>query len=128
VSTNTIDLGVGRDIGAGDPDLELVIIVTAALTGGTSVAFSYITSAAADLSSPQVIVTTPAIVAADLVAGSEWLRIQVPTLSKTTQMLRYIGVNYTIVGTFSAGTVSAGVMMDRQVDIKYTSGLRTSGF
>ena len=128
VSTNTIDLGTARDLGPGDNDLELYIGVNTALTGGTSVQFRYITSANADLSSAQTIVSTPAIVAADLIAGSEWLRIQLPAISKSTQVLRYIGVAYTVVGTFGAGTVSAGVVMDRQAQVYYASGLNTGGF
>lgn len=128
VSTNTIDLGQARDLGIGDQDLELVIIVNAALTGGTSVQFAYITSANADLSSPNVIVQTPAIVAASLTAGTEWLRVQIPALSLATQMQRYIGVQYTIVGTFGAGTVTACVVMDRQGLIYYPSGLNMGGF
>lgn len=126
VSTNTIDLGVARDIGIGESELELYIGVNTALTGGTSVAFSYITSANADLSSPTTIVSTPAIVAASLLAGTEWLRIRIPALS--TALQRYIGVNYTVVGTFGAGTVSAGLIMTRQGQVYYASGLRTTGF
>ena len=68
VSANSIDLASARDIGIGD-NLELFIKVIAPLTGGTSVQFAYITSANADLSAANVIVQTPPIPAASLVAG-----------------------------------------------------------
>jgi len=127
-STNTIDLTNARDLGIGDNDLELVIMVNTAMTGGTSCQFAYVTSANADLSTPNVIVQTPAIVAASLTAGSEWLRVQIPALSLTAQMQRYIGVQYTIVGTFGAGTVTAGLVLDRQGIVYYPSGLNMGGF
>lgn len=126
VSTNTIDLGVARDIGVGD-DLELYIKVIQAFAGGTSIQFAYITSANADLSSPNVIVQTPAVVLADLVAGSEWLRVVVPELSKSAQMQRYVGVQYTVVGTMTAGTVTAGLIVDREAQVQYPSGLNMTG-
>ena len=127
VSTNTIDLATARDVGIGD-NLELFIKVTTALAGGTSVQFAFITSANADLSSATVIVQTPAIPAASLVAGSEWLRIQVPALSQSAAVQRYIGVSYTVVGTFTAGTVTAGLVLDREGAAHYPSGLNVGGF
>lgn len=127
LSTNTIDLASARDIGVGD-NLELFIRVIAPLTGGTSVQFAYVTSANADLSSPSIIVQTPPVPAASLVAGSEWLRVQVPALSDTASRQRYIGVQYTINGTFTAGTVTAGLTLDREGLAAYPSGLNTAGF
>lgn len=128
VSTNTIDLTQARDLGLGSNDLELVIRVNTALTGGTSLQFAYITSANSDLSSPNVIVQTPPISAASLTAGSEWLRVQVPALSLDTQRQRYLGVQYTAAGTFSAGTVTAGLVADREGIVYYPSGLNAGGF
>ena len=127
VSTNTIDLATARDIGIGD-NLELFIKVIAAFAGGTSVQFAFITSANADLSSATVIVQTPAIPTASLVAGSEWLRVQVPALSQAAAMQRYIGVSYTVVGTFTGGTVTAGLALDREGTAYYPSGLNSGGF
>lgn len=128
-STNTYDLGVARDLGPGDLDIEILIRVIAALTGGTSVSFEFVTSANADLSSPNVIVATPAIAAASLLAGTEWLRIQIPTISLAAQVQRYIGFRFTIVGTFSAGTVTGGfILAPREASLYYASGLNTGGF
>ncbi len=127
VSTNAIDLAGARDIGIGD-NLDLFIRVIAPLTGGTSVQFAYITSANADLSVATVIVQTPPIPAASLVAGSEWLRIQVPALSDAASRQRYVGVSYTVAGAFSAGTVTAGLVLDREGSVAYPSGLNVAGF
>jgi len=127
VSTNSIDLASARDIGIGD-NLELFIKVIAPLTGGTSVQFAYVTSANADLSAANVIVQTPPIPAASLVAGSEWLRIQVPALSDAVSRQRYIGVSYTVAGAFTGGTVTAGLVLDREGIVSYPSGLNTAGF
>ena len=127
VSTNSIDLASARDIGIGD-NLELFIKVIAPLTGGTSVQFAYVTSANADLSAANVIVQTPPIPAANLVAGSEWLRIQVPALSDAVSRQRYIGVSYTVAGAFTGGTVTAGLVLDREGIVSYPSGLNTAGF
>lgn len=127
VSTNTIDLLVARDIGIGD-DMELFVRVVTAFAGGTSLQVSYITSPNADLSSPNTIVSTPAIPLASLTAGSEWLRIRVPVISQPAQVARYVGLAYTVVGTMSAGAVTAGIAMDREASAFYASGLNTSGY
>lgn len=128
-STYSYDLSVARDLGIGDNDIGIFIRVIAALTGGTSVQFQFITSANADLSSETVIVSTPAIAAASLTAGTEWLRIDVPAISLAASVQRYIGFKYTIVGTFGAGTVTAGFILEpREGLVYYASGLNTGGY
>jgi len=121
VSTDKIDLSVARDIGEGQ-DLFMNFAVTTALTGGTSVKFEVVTSAAADLSSPTVIGSTDAIVTASLVAGyNTAVRIN-PQIASLGQ--RYLGARYTISGTYSAGKVTADVVMDIQDGRKfYPSGV-----
>lgn len=120
VSTNTIDLSVARDVGEGQ-ELFMNFAVTAALTGGTSVKFEVISSASADLSTPTVIGSSDAIVSASLVAGKNVaVRIN-PNIASTGQ--RYLGARYTIVGTYSAGTVTADVVATIQDGKKfYASG------
>lgn len=111
VSTDTIDLSIARDIGEGEA-LYMNFAVTTALTGGTSVKFEVISSAAANLGSPTVIGSSDAIVTADLVAGKNVaVRIN-PQLASTGQ--RYLGARYTISGTYSAGKVTADVVMNIQ--------------
>lgn len=120
VSTDTIDLSIARDVGEGQ-DLFMNFAVTTALTGGTSVKFEVISSAAANLGSPTVIGSSDAIVTADLVAGKNVaVRIN-PQIASNGQ--RYLGARYTISGTYSAGKVTADVVMDIQDGRKfYASG------
>jgi hypothetical protein len=111
VSTDTIDLSIARDIGEGEA-LYMNFAVITALTGGTSVKFEVISSAAANLGSPTVIGSSDAIVTADLVAGKNVaVRIN-PQIASNGQ--RYLGARYTISGTYSAGTVTADVVMNIQ--------------
>jgi hypothetical protein len=111
VSTDTIDLSIARDMGEGEA-LYMNFAVITALTGGTSVKFEVISSAAANLGSPTVIGSSDAIVTADLVAGKNVaVRIN-PQIASNGQ--RYLGARYTISGTYSAGTVTADVVMNIQ--------------
>lgn len=120
VSTDTIDLLVARDMGEGT-DLLMNFAVITALTGGTSVTFQVISSAAAALTSPTVIGSSDAIVSADLVLGKNVAVAFNPQIASLGQ--RYIGARYTIVGTYSAGTVTADVVASVQDGRKfYASG------
>jgi len=120
VSTDTIDLSIARDMGEGR-QLFMNFAVTAALTGGTSVKFEVISSASANLSSPTVIGSTDAVVTASLVAGYNTAVSINPQIASKGQ--RYLGARYTISGTYSAGTVTADVVINIQDGQKfYASG------
>lgn len=116
VSTNTIDLQVARDIGAGER-LYMIFTVGTALAGGTSVNFQAVSSASADLSSPAVIAETGAVVTASLAAGDQHVLVIPPQIDSTGQ--RYFGVQYTIAGTYTAGTITCDVTLDVQDAQKY---------
>jgi len=111
VSTDTIDLSIARDIGEGEA-LYMNFAVTTAMVGGTSVKFEVISSATANLGSPTVIGSTDAIVTADLTLGKNIaVRIN-PVIGSNGQ--RYLGARYTVVGTYSAGKITADVVMNIQ--------------
>jgi hypothetical protein len=119
VSTNTIDLGVARDMGAGE-ELYVYFTVPTALAGGTSVTFQVITSAAAALTSPTIVGSTNAIVTASLVAGYKTaVRIN-PSIFANGQ--RYLGAQYTIVGTYTSGNVTCDIAADIADFKTYASG------
>lgn len=100
VSENSFDLGAAKsDVGAGKR-IDAEVLVTAA--GGTSptLAVSLIQSAAADLSSPDVLVTIPA----QTTAVGLRVTLTVPP-GKVTK--RYLGFSYTQGGTSPTATVDA---------------------
>lgn len=110
VSANVIDLLTGRDVGV-DSVLGIHVGVLVALTGGTSLQVDFeVCDTAGGTYLP--LVFTPVIPAAQLIAGEQIMRYAVPmnqVLNATAGVLkapgRYIRLNYTVVGTFTAGTV-----------------------
>ena len=105
-STNSYDLGKGRDIGRGQP-LRMIVTVDTAFAGGTSVTPNIIESDNADLSSPSQIGLGETTLEAGLTAGAKIMDRVLPKTSK-----RYIGVQYVNSGTHSAGAVSAHIVID----------------
>jgi hypothetical protein len=120
VSTDKIDLQASRDIGGGER-LFMLFTVTAALTGGTSLAMEVVTDDNSALSSPKVIGSSGAIPAASLTLGAQFAVALQPV---TGLGERYLGANYTVVGTFAAGTVTAGIVRDVPTNVGkyYPSG------
>jgi hypothetical protein len=118
VSTNTIDLGLARDIGSGE-NLYVVFSVDVAFAGGTSVDFQLITSAAANLGSPTVIATTGAIATATLVLGYQ-IALRIPPRPGAVQ--RYLGAQAVSLGTFTTGTITTRVVKDIDEVAYYASG------
>ena len=106
-STNTIDLGVARDVGEGTA-LYMNFAVTTALANGTSVTFEVVSSANANLSSPTVIGSSNAVLTAALTVGKNVVVRINPDIAGKAQ--RYLGARYTIAGTFNAGKVTADVV------------------
>lgn len=127
VSTNTIDLSLARDIGAGE-DLyaNFGVDTTATAAGAATVTFQVISSAASNLGSPTVIVETGAIPITDLVAGRAPISLCIPQSALTTlpKGQRYLGVQYTVAtGPLTAGAFSA-LINDTEVSVgkHYASG------
>ncbi len=122
VSTDKIDLSVARDIGEGQ-DLFMNFAVTTAFAGGTSVKFEVVIADDAAISSNvEVVGSSDAVLTAALVAGkNEAVRIN-PKIASLGR--RYLAARYTVSGTYSAGKVTADVVMDIQDGRKfYPSGV-----
>ena len=107
-STDTIDLSVARDVGEGTP-LYMNFAVTTAFTGSGSVKFEVVTSANANLSSPDVIGSSDAITAGTTLTLGKNVVVRInPDMGGLGK--RYLGARYTISGTVGAGKVTADVV------------------
>lgn len=121
VSTDKIDLGTARDIGEGR-DLYMVFTVITAYAGGTSVTMDVVTDDNVSLSSPTTRGSTGAIAVGSLTAGAQFV-VPIPPLVASLGE-RYLGANYTVSGSPSAGSILAQVVEGIQDGRKYYS----SGF
>lgn len=118
LSTNTIDLGVARDIGAGNDYPILTTIISAAVTGGTSVEVQAIIADDAALSSNVTVVgSSGAIPVASLVAGKRIAVELNPQIGSKGQ--RYLGARFVNVGANAAGTAVAFFGLDVQDGQKF---------
>lgn len=113
VSTNTIDLGVARDIAPGKPMYAVFQTdVTATAGGAATVDFQVVSSAAANLSSPTVIADSGPVPVAQLTAGRRLMAVgigpQVLTTAPNGQ--RFIGAQYTVAtGPLTAGAFTCTI-------------------
>lgn len=114
-STNSYDTADGSDIN-GSGSLVLYVNVGTAFADGTSLDVKYVQSANADLSSPTVLASTGAIVEASLTAGARLLRLRVPA-----NTARYVGLQFVTVGTHTAGTINAGLVLDADTNRVYSA-------
>lgn len=123
ISENVIDLGVAgtpygaaaalnNDKGKGAA-IPVLIQVTADFATLTSLTITVEASAAAGLTSPQVL-ATETIAVADLVAGKQTYMQVLPNGAD----LRYLGVRYTVTGSnATAGIITAGISMGNQTNV-----------
>jgi hypothetical protein len=104
VSEHSVDLGAsGRDIGPGAM-IEPFILVTAAFATTVSIAFSLISSSAADLATTPTKHSTVTVLVADLTLGAT---VKLPPVPAGVTK-RYIGFDYDVSTSATAGTVTAG--------------------
>ncbi|MDI9505526.1 MAG: hypothetical protein QM271_05395 [Bacillota bacterium] len=107
-STNVIDLGIAG-MGKGEP-VRLFAQVTTTFDGGTSLKASLVTSDSTPFSGAPSLVEPAASAAASLLAGYAFgLGGFMPE-----EIKRYNKLVYTVVGTMTAGTITAGFLLDKQ--------------
>lgn len=122
VSTNHINLGapgtppaapaaVKQDIGGGN-QIPLLIQVTEDFAGGTSLKVDVEMDDNDAFSSAKVVASSPVIALADLKAGKVIPITVIPQGSDE----QYMRLNYTVVGTHTAGKVTAGVSAGNQTN------------
>jgi hypothetical protein len=126
-STNVIDLGGpglpvlanlqgARDIGIGDdPSLKVLVEVTTAFSGGTSMSVGF--QGATDNGSGvpaaySTYYTSPVYTTAQLVVGARLLDMDVPRPPAAIAMPRFLRLLYTTVGACT-GSVSSFIVIDR---------------
>ena len=105
-STNTLDLA--KNSGPGQP-VRILIQVTATFVGGTSITIDLETDDNASFTSLSTIASTPTILTASLVAGYKFSINFIPDL-----MERYSRLEYTVSGSYTPGSITAGIVFDVQ--------------
>lgn len=118
VSTNTYDLGVARDVGPGEEMwFNTTIDTTFTAAGAGTLQIQVITSAAAALTSPTVLIETAPLALAQLAAGRAPITIRMPRSILTTQPIgqRYLGLQYTVAtGPMTAGALTSNLILGEQ--------------
>lgn len=129
VSTNSIDTTGGAaaaqavDLGKGEP-LFLEVDIIAAITGGTSAEFQWISASDAALTSNVTVLSSSgAIAVASLTAGKKIYVPLGPVEPKTLR--RYVGARVVNVGANAAGTALINVVHGKMAAAQFSP---TSGF
>jgi hypothetical protein len=129
VSTNQIDLGISglptsasgagaRDIGIGDdPSLKLLVLVTTAFVGGTSLQVGIQGAPDNGAGAPGAYTTMasgPVVLLANLIAGARLFDDDIPRPAAGQALPRYLQLVYTIAaGPMTAGTLKGFIVLDR---------------
>lgn len=105
-STNIVEISTGvlKEISFGQP-IPLLVQVVEDFAGATSVKAAVQTSETKDFASPVTLIETSAIPVANLKAGYKFPINFVPKGNKG-----YMRMNYTVVGTGTAGKITAGII------------------
>lgn len=120
-STDSMDLGAARDIGAGEPDLYAVAIVGAAFTSATATATLTIQLQGAPnnggvAGSWYTILSSPAIPLGQLAANSKILQVPIPILAQVSPTV------ISTTGTFSSGSTAVTAAVATVINGMFVSG------
>lgn len=126
-STNSIDLATVTDISRGHPLRARVQVDTALTDSGSdaTLTIDLVCSADSGLGTPTTLFTTGALAfAAASPAGAILMDVVIPRTS-----LRYLGIIYTVAsGPFTAGNVTAAVLLDTETPVAARSSNFNTGF
>ena len=127
-STNIFDLQNARDMGVGDdPALKLFCTVTTAFQSTGSSTLDVALQGSTDGSTWDTYLSLPQIAKSALVAGFRFGNVDWPRVAPGKSRPRYLRLYYTV-GTadFTAGALSAMLVLDRQDQISYPPGIGIS--
>ena len=112
-SANQIDLTTARNLArSGARNMRIVVLVTTAFATLTSLQVQVRQSAAANMGSPDVIATGPAVAVANLTRGAKVLDIPFPDPDPVAAK-QYLDLNFVVAGSnATAGAVSAFIVLD----------------
>jgi hypothetical protein len=119
-STDIIDLGSSRDIGAGEP-LEVIVAIDATFTSGGAgtLDVKLQTDTAVGFGTAVTLASTGATALASLTAGAAIARWKVPR-----GVQRYLRLQYVVAtADMTAGTITAGIGIGRQDTATYADAL-----
>jgi hypothetical protein len=106
-----------RDMGIGDdPSLKLMVEVTTAFTGGTSLGVNFQGAPDNGSGSPgsfTTYVTGPVVTTANLIVGARVLEIDVPRPPPGIPFPRFLQLQYANTGSFTAGKLRGDIVLDR---------------
>jgi hypothetical protein len=129
-SANVVDLLNARDMGVGDdPALKILVNVTTAFTNGTS--FQVTVQGSVDNSTYVTLASGPVIAEANLLIGTHLLDIDLPRvigafadrLGAAEALPRYLRLQYVSIGNHNTGAVFGAIVLDRQDQIAFPSGV-----
>lgn len=130
---NTPLSNAGRDFGMGYPVWLFFLVVTAIAQAANTTDIQLVSSAAAALTSPNVMLDLTggpiAVTGSKLAVTGTAIRIALPRagVGGTTGWLRFIGINFVLVTTsFTAGVINAFLSRDIQDNLLYVPGFTVS--
>lgn len=123
VSTDVIDLGVARDIAPGYPIKGFVAVITALLSGGATTLQVQV-QGSTDNSTFTTYWESEAIAKASITAAGSRIDFEMPRPTPGRALPRYLRLNYiAAVADFTAGTITAGLVLDRGDQVYYPPGI-----
>lgn len=114
-----VNVNAGRDLGIGGEMWLQVLVTVAVAQAANNAIFKLVTDNTATITTVNVLLSSPAFTAAQLIAGS-YFRAQLPA---SGSYLQYLGLNVNIVTTnWTAGTVEGILVQNVQQSDLYLNG------
>ena len=124
-STNVLDLGTQRDLGLGNPSLEVLINIQQAFTAAGAATLNVQIQSSVDNVTWSTLAESSAMPVASLTLGRQVLRIKLPAdePALTAGIGRYLRLYYVVsTGPFTAGQVMSALVPNREASVAYASG------